>query len=64
MLSYVALYSAARFVVEFFRGDASRGTVLDGLLSTSQFVGILLFLGAVALTPYLLKKQPTAPKPA
>jgi len=64
MLSYVALYSAARFGVEFFRGDSSRGTVLDGLLSTSQFVGILLFLGALALTPYLLKKQPTAPKPA
>ncbi|MGI6458401.1 MAG: prolipoprotein diacylglyceryl transferase [bacterium] len=41
-MSYLMIYSAGRFIIEFFRGD-DRGT-LDGIFSTSQTLGILLFV--------------------
>jgi phosphatidylglycerol:prolipoprotein diacylglycerol transferase len=40
--TYVASYSLARFVIEFFRGDLERGFVLGGALSTSQLIALLL----------------------
>ena len=40
--SYVALYSAARFVIEFFRGDDVRGLVFNGAFSTSQIIAFVL----------------------
>ena len=42
---YLALYSVGRFLIEFLRDDPERGTV--GALSTSQFVAIWIFAGAV-----------------
>jgi phosphatidylglycerol:prolipoprotein diacylglycerol transferase len=60
-LTYVLLYSLARFGIEFFRGDAARGTVLGGLLSTSQFISILLALAVVFLVPYLMRTRRVAP---
>ncbi len=42
---YLILYSAGRFVVEFTRND-DRGFV--GALSTSQFIGIFIFIVGVA----------------
>ena len=45
--AYTLIYAVARFVIEFFRGDADRGFVFGGLLSTSQFIAILM--AAVAL---------------
>lgn len=47
VLAYVALYSVARFALEFFRGDTGRGFV--GPLSTSQAVAVLLLLGAATV---------------
>ena len=44
---YFALYSAGRFILEFFRGDLERGNV--GALSTSQFIAIFAFLFGVLL---------------
>lgn len=41
---YLILYSAGRFILEFFRGDASRGV---WLLSTSQWIAIALIAAAV-----------------
>ena len=38
--SYMLLYGVSRFLIEFYRGD-NRGVVF-GLLSTSQFVSVLL----------------------
>lgn len=49
ILSYTLLYAVARFILEFFRGDADRGFVFGGLLSTSQFIAVLLAPVAVAL---------------
>jgi phosphatidylglycerol:prolipoprotein diacylglycerol transferase len=60
VLSYVALYAVARFVVELYRGDASRGTVFDGLLSTSQLVSVLLLIGVAIVGPAVFRKQAIA----
>jgi phosphatidylglycerol---prolipoprotein diacylglyceryl transferase len=40
IVAYTLLYATARFVLEFFRGDADRGFVFGGALSTSQFIAI------------------------
>ena len=54
---YLMLYSVGRFFVEFTRND-DRGAV--GALSTSQFIGIFIFIvGAVAyfgVIPMRMKK--------
>ena len=48
--AYTLLYAIARFVLEYFRGDADRGFVFGGLLSTSQFIAaILIPLAAIVL---------------
>ncbi len=41
---YLVLYSSGRFMIEFFRNDP-RGSV--GILSTSQFIAIFIFLAGV-----------------
>ena len=48
MLMYTLLYATARFVLEFFRGDADRGFVM-GWLSTSQFIAAILAPLAIGL---------------
>jgi phosphatidylglycerol:prolipoprotein diacylglycerol transferase len=42
ILAYTVLYAIARFVLEFFRGDADRGFVFGGLLSTSQAIAVAM----------------------
>jgi len=44
---YLIFYSAGRFIIEFFRGDLERGTI--GILSTSQFISIILFTLGLAI---------------
>ncbi len=44
MLAYALLYAVARFTIEFWRDDP-RGELLN--LSTSQFIALVLFIGAV-----------------
>ena len=46
LFAYVLIYSVLRFTIEFFRGDISRGYVIDGL-SIAQGISILMFLTAV-----------------
>lgn len=48
-LAYLSFYSIGRFFIEFFRNDY-RGTV--GILSTSQFIGLLV-VAACAVLYYL-----------
>jgi len=45
--AYTVLYAIARFGLEFLRGDADRGFVFGGLLSTSQFIAIIMLAMAV-----------------
>jgi len=60
VLTYVALYSVARFILEFFRGDVGRGFI--GPVSTSQAIALVLVASAVFFY-FRLRKAP-APTPA
>ena len=53
-LVYLMTYPIIRSVIETFRGDLIRGFVVDGLISTSQFISILWFLVAGAVLVYRL----------
>lgn len=45
-LLYLMLYAAGRFVLEYFRGDGSRGFVIENYLSNSQLIALALFVAA------------------
>src|SRR5215813_11550290 len=57
ILAYAMLYSVARFIIEFWRDDP-RGEIFD--LSTSQFIAIILFAGALGTTIFRLRKPGAA----
>jgi phosphatidylglycerol:prolipoprotein diacylglycerol transferase len=59
--AYMFLYAVSRFVIEFYRGDA-RGAL--GMLSTSQFVSVLLAPLAIAMLVVLRRRATPAPEPA
>jgi phosphatidylglycerol:prolipoprotein diacylglycerol transferase len=54
---YVALYSALRFVLEFWRGDAERGTWFGSQISTSQLIALGLLAAAAIALPYVRRAQ-------
>lgn len=63
ILAYTVLYAAARFVLEIFRGDSDRGFVLNGALSTSQFIAVLLAPTAIVLWGILsARSRPVPPR--
>ncbi|MDO5135933.1 MAG: prolipoprotein diacylglyceryl transferase [Eubacteriales bacterium] len=53
--AYLILYSAGRFIIEFFRGDLERGRV--GVLSTSQFIAIFTAAAGAALLCLTRREQ-------
>jgi phosphatidylglycerol:prolipoprotein diacylglycerol transferase len=55
ILAYSIGYAAIRFILEYFRGDADRGSVFGGMLSTSQFVALIVV--AVGLPVYLWRRK-------
>lgn len=59
-LGFLMYYSVSRFVIEILRGDKIRGFV--GPLSTSQFVGIFVFLASLLLYIYLSKDEKNSVK--
>jgi phosphatidylglycerol---prolipoprotein diacylglyceryl transferase len=59
ILEFIVFYAGLRFVIEFFRDD-DRGFVANGLLSTSQFIGILTIIGAAILYFYLNRRRKEA----
>ena len=54
------LYAIMRFSLEFFRGDAARGTVFGGALSTSQFIAVIVVFLTLAALPLIAKRPPEA----
>ncbi len=42
-LSYFLIYSITRGLLEFLRGDIDRGFLFGGILSTSQFISLIVF---------------------
>ena len=60
--AYMFLYAVSRFVIEFYRGDP-RGTVF-GVLSTSQFISVVLAPLSLVMLAWLARLKPTAPQEA
>jgi phosphatidylglycerol---prolipoprotein diacylglyceryl transferase len=58
---YILLYGVSRFVIEFYRGD-SRGMI--GMLSTSQFVSVLIVPASIGMLLYLSRRAGPAPTTA
>jgi phosphatidylglycerol:prolipoprotein diacylglycerol transferase len=56
---YIALYAVARFAIEFLRGDEDRGFVFGHLLSTSQFIAILMLATAAVLMMRMRRQTPS-----
>lgn len=54
IFAYAMMYAVVRFTVEFWRDDP-RGTILG--LSTSQFISLLMFPVALALTIYYWRRE-------
>ncbi|HJM82896.1 MAG TPA: prolipoprotein diacylglyceryl transferase [Nitrospinota bacterium] len=52
--AWVGMYAIGRFIVENYRGDP-RGVYFDGLLSTSQIIGIMALL--IAIGGYIMNKK-------
>jgi phosphatidylglycerol---prolipoprotein diacylglyceryl transferase len=59
--SYMLMYGITRFVIEFYRGDP-RGMV--GMLSTSQFVSVLLVPLSIVMLIVLARRPAPGPKTA
>ncbi|HPQ81434.1 MAG TPA: prolipoprotein diacylglyceryl transferase [bacterium] len=47
--TYLMLYAVLRGVNEIFRGDSERGFLIPDLLSTSQFISIIMFAAGAAI---------------
>ena len=56
LLTYAIVYPILRSILEIFRGDAGRGYVIDGVLSTSQFISIFVALASL-ITIFILRKK-------
>jgi phosphatidylglycerol---prolipoprotein diacylglyceryl transferase len=56
---YMLLYGVSRFVIEFFRGD-ERGIVF-GVLSTSQFISLLIVPVSLVMLVWLARQPQTSP---
>ena len=54
---YVTLYAVGRSIVEIFRGDVARGFIIDGVLSHSQFISILIVAAALIAYYFGYKQQ-------
>jgi phosphatidylglycerol:prolipoprotein diacylglycerol transferase len=56
-LTYFMIYPVIRSIIEIFRGDTIRGFLIEDLLSTSQFISILVFVAAAVVLSYRLKNS-------
>lgn len=54
--TYTLLYALGRFSVEIFRGD-DRGFVIEQVLSTSQFIAILLLMASIIMLMKLKRQR-------
>lgn len=53
-LIYIILYSTVRFILEYYRGDSTRGFLIPNVLTTSQFIAITMFFTSIII---LCKQQ-------
>lgn len=57
LLSYAVLYSILRSILEIFRGDVGRGFVIEGILSTSQFISLVVVLASLIAMWWIHRKS-------
>lgn len=57
--SYLIVYGISRFVIEFYRGDP-RGFVFNSLMSTSQFISLLLIPASIIMLVLLARRRTPA----
>lgn len=55
-LTYFILYSLMRSLTETFRGDTARGFVIENVLSTSQFISLIMSTMALVMIVLLSKR--------
>ncbi len=55
--TYLLLYGPARFALEWTRGDAARGFVFGGALSTSQFISVVMIVSGICLHLWISRRQ-------
>jgi len=63
-LVYFMTYPILRSIIEVFRGDSIRGFVIEDILSTSQFISLLVFIGATVALVLRLKQVRSKADPA
>ncbi len=56
VFTYFMAYPLIRSIVETFRGDIIRGFVIQDVLSTSQFISLLVFLAATVALVFRLRR--------
>lgn len=61
VLAYAMMYAAARFTIEFWRDDP-RGAIFG--ISTSQFIAVIFFVGALIAYVYRSRKRGDSPQAA
>lgn len=54
---YILLYAITRGLIENFRGDTVRGFLIPGVLSTSQFIGLIAATAAVGMLVFLSRRR-------
>lgn len=54
---YLLFYSILRFFNEYLRGDKDRGYIIDGVISSSQGISIVLFTIAIAMFVWGYRKS-------
>lgn len=59
--AYFTLYPLLRFFLEYFRGDEERKFVIPDLLSTSQFISLLVLVPALWLLVQAMRRPPLKP---
>lgn len=60
MLTFLMTYAVFRFILEFFRGDESRGVYFSNTISTAQITGLVVLTLCFSLWWIFKKKFPLA----
>lgn len=58
MLLYAIIYGVGRSITEIYRGDEARGYIIDGILTHSQFIAVLILVGSYFLWKRWKSKYP------
>jgi phosphatidylglycerol:prolipoprotein diacylglycerol transferase len=57
IMSFLVIYAIFRFIIEFFRGDVSRGVYLQGRISTAQVMSLITLAIVSSFWIYARKKK-------